>query len=372
MTPLRLAYVQSHLFYGSVEAYLRELLVRLDRDRFEPWLVCPDHPALEPLLQTPALEQRTVTVPAASSLPSLLWTRRRALRSIRPDLVHCADFDPSGLLAARGAARSPLVVTYNTPELRPSYNALGRAVVRAAWATRPWVIFTSNSDRATGIERDPIAAERSEVIPYGIDLERFAPQDRGVDVRAALGIPPTRRVVGTVGLLREQKGHTYLLQAAELLERQRGDIDWIIVGDGELRPRLEEEARARGLAERVHFLGLRDDVPALLSAFDVFALSSTFEGMCYAVAESLAVEVPVVATDVGGVGQSVVHQETGLLVQPRDPRALAESIARLLDDREEAVKLGRAGRARVQRLYALSSMVEATESFYLRTLGRSS
>jgi glycosyltransferase involved in cell wall biosynthesis len=372
MTPLRLAYVQSHLFYGSVEAYLRELIVRLDRDRFEPWLVCPDHPALEPLRRTPELEERTVAVPSTSALPSLLWTRARALRAIRPALVHCADLDPSGMLAARGAARRlPLVVTYNTPELRASYNALGRAVVRAAWAVRPWVIFTSGSDLATGIERDPIARERAEVIPYGVDLDRFAPRDRGADVRAALGVAPGRRVVGTVGLLREQKGHTYLLQAAELLERERGDVDWIIVGEGELRARLEQETRARGLAERVHFLGLRDDVPELLSAFDVFALSSTFEGMCYAVAEALAVEVPVVATDVGGVGQSVVHQETGLLVQPRDPRALAESIARLLDDRDEAVKLARAGRARVQRLYALSSMVEATESFYLRTLGRS-
>jgi glycosyltransferase involved in cell wall biosynthesis len=371
MTPLRIAYVQSHLFYGSVEAYLRELIVRLDRDRFEPWLVCPDHPALEPLLRIPGLEERTLAVPSTSALPSLLWTRGRALRSIHPALVHYADFDPSGMLAGRWATRSPLVVTYNTPELRPSYNALGRTVVRAAWATRPWVIFTSESDRATGVERDPIAPKRTAVIPYGIDLERFAPRAGGAEARAALGIAPGRRVVGTVGLLREQKGHTYLLQAAELLERQRGDVDWIIVGEGELRARLEEETRARGLVERVHFLGLRDDVPELLSAFDVFALSSTFEGMCYAVAEALAVEVPVVATDVGGVGQSVVHEETGLLVEPRDPRALADSLVRLLDHRDEAMQLARAGRAHVQQLYALSSMVEATESFYLRALGRS-
>jgi glycosyltransferase involved in cell wall biosynthesis len=91
--------------------------------------------------------------------------------------------------------------------------------------------------------------------------------------------------------------------------------------------------------------------------------------MCFAVAEALAVEVPVVATDVGGVGQSVVHEETGLLVQPRDPDALARSIERLLDDRAEAVRLARAGRARVERLYALPRMVEATERFYLRALG---
>jgi D-inositol-3-phosphate glycosyltransferase len=90
--------------------------------------------------------------------------------------------------------------------------------------------------------------------------------------------------------------------------------------------------------------------------------------MCFAVAEALAVEVPVVATDVGGVGQSVVHEETGLLVPPRDPDALVESIARLLDDSDEALRLARSGRERVERLYAPQRMAEATERLYLRAL----
>jgi glycosyltransferase involved in cell wall biosynthesis len=118
----------------------------------------------------------------------------------------------------------------------------------------------------------------------------------------------------------------------------------------------------------VHFLGNRDDVAELLTAFDVFALSSNFEGMCFAVAEALAVEVPVVSTDLGGVGQSVVHEETALLVPPRDPDALANAIERLLDDRDGAARLARAGRARVERLYALQRMVEATERLYSRVV----
>ncbi len=368
MTPIRLAYLQSHLSYGSVEAYLQTLIERVDRDRFEPWLVCSNHPSLERLRQAPELEGRVVTVPSHAPLPSFVWTRGRALRSIRPSLVHCADFDPPGMLAARGAARSaPVVVTYNTPELRPAFNAFGRITARAAWAVSPWVIFTSDADRETGLEQDPIARARTEVIPYGIDTERFAPRE-GTEVRAALGIAPGRSFVGTVGYLREQKGHTYLLQAAEQLDRRRGDIDWLIVGDGELRGRLGEEVRARGLAGKVHLLGNRDDVAELLAAFDVFALSSNFEGMCFAVAEALAVEVPVVATDVGGVGQSVVHEETGMLVPPRDPDALADAIEGLLDDRDQAVRLARAGRVRVEGLYGLQRMVDTTERLYLRAV----
>lgn len=90
--------------------------------------------------------------------------------------------------------------------------------------------------------------------------------------------------------------------------------------------------------------------------------------MCFAVAEALAVEVPVFSTDVGGVGQSVVHEETGLLVPPRDPDALAHAIERLLEDREEAGGLARAGRARVEQLYDLQRMVEATERLYARVV----
>lgn len=364
MTPIRVAYVQSHLSYGSVEEYLRSLVDRIDHERFEPWLVCSDHPSLEPLQEAAGLAGRVVVVPGGASLPRFLATRARALRSIEPALVHCADLDAPGMLAA---ARRPCVVTYNTPELRPRYNAAGRAVMRAAWATHPWVVFTSERDRETGIALDPIARERTEVIPYGVDTARFAPRDRA-QARAALGVAADRHVVGTAGRLNAQKGHTYLLQAAERLAERRSDIEWVIAGDGELRTRLEDEARLRGLEHHVRFLGHRGDVPEALAALDVFVLSSNFEGMCFAVAEALAVEVPVVATDVGGVGQSVVDGETGLLVPPRDPAALAEAIARLLDDSEEATRLGRAGRKRVAELYDLSKMAKATERLYERVV----
>ena len=210
-----------------------------------------------------------------------------------------------------------------------------------------------------------MSAPRS--FPYGVDTARFAPRDRA-RARAALGLDAERHVVGTIGRLNAQKGHTYLLQAAERLAERRADIEWVIAGDGEVRARLEAEARLRGLEQHVRFLGHRSDVPEILAALDVFVLSSNFEGMCFAVAEALAVEVPVVATDVGGVSQSVVDGETGLLVPPRDPAALADAIERLVDDGDEATRLGSAGRQRVEELYDLSEMAAATERLYARVL----
>ena len=174
-------------------------------------------------------------------------------------------------------------------------------------------------------------------------------------------------VVGTVGLLKEQKGHTYLLQAAERLAERRDDIQWLIVGDGELRAGLEAEARLRGLA-RARALPR----PARRRAGDPrrarrLRAVVDYEGMCFAVAEALAVEVPVVATDVGGVGQSVVDGETGLLVAPRDPAALAQAIERLWTTatRRPASAARDAARRAVVRL---SEMAAATARLYERVL----
>jgi glycosyltransferase involved in cell wall biosynthesis len=371
---IRLALVQANLFFGSTEAYVRELARALDRDRFEVWLISPDHPALAPLVDADEFGGRVVLVRASHSGSAAfhsLLARRRVFRELRPDVVHCVDVDPSGMLAARLAGVVAVVVTHNTPELVPSDNVRGRLLRRAAWAARPYVIFTSEADRATGLAREPIRPDRSAVIPFGIDLERFSPRPPPPGLREELGVSAGRRVVGTVGLLREQKGHRYLLAAAERILARRDDVEFLVAGDGELRDELVAEAARRGLARRVHFLGHRDDIPELLGLFDVFVLSSTFEGMCYAVAEALATSTPVVATAVGGVGQTIVDGETGLLVPPRDAEALADGIIRLLDDESEARRLALAGRKRVLRLYALPRMAAATEAVYSRALGRS-
>ena len=367
---LRVAYVQSHPFYGSTERYLRQLIMGLDSSRFEPWLIYPDTERLTSLRGVVPAE-RAVAVPVHAVggrvLPWFVRTRSRALRGVAPDLVHCSDFDPPAILASRLAGVGVVVVTYNTPELRPRYNLIGRAVTRMAWGLQPWAILTSEADRRTALARDSLRADRAVVIPFGLDLQRLQPEEREA-ARRKLGLPAGLPIIGTVGLLREQKGHLYLLEAVHHLLRTRPNLLVLIAGEGEMRPKLEHEIRSRGLMGAVRLLGFRDDVPTILSALDVFVLSSTFEGMCLAVAEALAVGVPVVATDVGGVSQSVVHRETGLLVPPRRSEELAVAVGELLDDREGAQRLGEAGRARVTRLYRPAMMLERTQDLYLRAV----
>jgi glycosyltransferase involved in cell wall biosynthesis len=138
------------------------------------------------------------------------------------------------------------------------------------------------------------------------------------------------------------------------------DVRFVIVGDGELRAELEREAPPG----RFLFTGEREDVPELLASFDLFALPSLFEGLCYAVIEAQAAGVPVVATPVGGVRENVVDGETGLVVPPSDPRALADAINRLLDDPREARRLADEAQRRVLERYSLTRMVEETLALY--------
>jgi glycosyltransferase involved in cell wall biosynthesis len=134
----------------------------------------------------------------------------------------------------------------------------------------------------------------------------------------------------------------------------------VIVGDGELREELAR--RADGLP--VELTGARDDVPELLASFDVFAFPSLFEGLCLAVIEAQAAGVPVVATPVGGIRETVVDGETGLLVPPGDPAALAAGIRRLLDDRPAAEAMAAEAKRRVQERYSVERMVEDTLRLY--------
>ena len=152
------------------------------------------------------------------------------------------------------------------------------------------------------------------------------------------------------------------LDAALLVLERHRDARFVIAGDGELRAELERAAEPLG--DRVVFLGARHDVPDLLASFDVFAFPSLFEGLCLAVIEAQAAGVAVVATPVGGIVENVVDGETGLLVPPRDPRALAEAIVRLLDDPSLARSLAERARPRVLQRYSQERMVERTLALY--------
>jgi glycosyltransferase involved in cell wall biosynthesis len=337
--------VQGAPAYGAIEKYLAEIAAAIEEPAV---LVHPDVPELAPFA---ALPIRREPLPAATlaSAPRATAALTRVFRRLRPRLIHVNDLFPPAVIAARAARVPRVLVTHHTPELPRHDNAAGQALQQLQWRLRPEVIYTSESDRRT----DGRTGLTTHVVYYGIDLERFR--------SPAPTLPREGRLVGTVGRLVPQKGLLDLVAAAPAIAVRHPDVRFAIVGDGPQRAQLEAQAGGRFL-----FTGWREDVPELLASFDVYALPSYFEGLCYAVIEAQAAGVPVVATPVGGVRENVVDGETGLLCRPGDPASLAAAINRLLDDADLARRLAGEARRRVFDRYSVRRMVEETIALYAR------
>ncbi len=217
----------------------------------------------------------------------------------------------------------------------------------------------------------PAVAAGMAIIPLGVDLEVFRPvPSDGDEIKALkreIGLSEGDAVVGFVGRLVPQKGLSYLLAAAELLRARYGNLRFVVVGDGPLRSELAPLAGSSG-SSRFHFLGERGDVPRLMGLFDVLVVPSEWEPFGLVNLEAQAAGKPVVAFNIDGIPEAVVHGETGLLVPHRDSRALASAIAQLLDDAPLRVRMGAAGRRRVEEKFDAQDMTRAFEAFYERAI----
>jgi glycosyltransferase involved in cell wall biosynthesis len=198
----------------------------------------------------------------------------------------------------------------------------------------------------------------------GIDFASMEPRNSREAVREALALGDSWPVIGAVGHLREAKAYEVLIEAAGILRQSYPRLRLLIVGEGERREFLESRIRPAGLSAFVKLLGERHDVADLLGTFDVYAMSSRWEGVGRAMTEAMYRGLPVVATGVYGVPELILHEETGLIVPSGDPAALAQAIDRLMRDRALAERLGAAAHRRVVERMSGAAMVAAIERLY--------
>jgi glycosyltransferase involved in cell wall biosynthesis len=198
------------------------------------------------------------------------------------------------------------------------------------------------------------------VIPNAIDVERFAAPVDGSSERRRLGIPAGVPVIVSVGRLVEVKGHDILIDALALCAaaRKPPDAHLVLVGAGPEQAALTARVAAAHLVERVHFAGLQPDPRPLLAAADLFCLASRSEAMCIAIIEAMGAGLPVVATRVGGNPEVVADGETGRLVPPEDPGALARALGELLAQPDLRRRYGEAGRARARAQFEIHARAE--------------
>jgi glycosyltransferase involved in cell wall biosynthesis len=230
-------------------------------------------------------------------------------------------------------------------------------------------IAVSGSTRDFLVRERHVPLARVRLIWNGAPLDEFAPVAPEVAraARRSLGVAEDALVVGAIGRLNEQKGHRYLVEAAPALLGPRPSAHLLIVGDGDQMEPLKAEAAALGLAGRVTFAGHRTDIPALLGAIDVFAISSTYEGTPLALFEAMAAGKAIVSTAVDGCREVLEEGVTALLVPPRDGAALAKGLGRVLDDvglRRSLAAHARGASAR----YDIRACVASMEALYEEVL----
>jgi len=229
------------------------------------------------------------------------------------------------------------------------------------------VVAVCEASRRDAVSRGIAPARKTCVVPNGIVLDGFELASDAMHERLArlIGVPPSTRIIGTVGRLNWAKDQASLIRAFRLVREARRDVALVIIGDGELRDTLRACAFDEGIAGCVHFLGDRNDVRELLQGLDLFVLSSVTEGYSMALLEACATGLPIVATDVGGNAEIVFDESTGRLVPPCDPPALAEAIVGMLHESRRAAAFGLAARAWVEAHGSLATMSARYGRLYL-------
>jgi glycosyltransferase involved in cell wall biosynthesis len=369
MTPLRILYLVNRMDVGGSQTHLLQVLRLLDRRRFEPLLCCLTGRGalLDAARETGAtvigLGLRGLKTPTA--LPALARLTR-LMRRERIDVAHAYLLRANvvGTVAAR-AARVPVVLASK----RGCHERRGFELAGARLSNWLADCVTANADAVRSFvhanEGCPLA--KMVVIPSGIDTDRFAPLP-AADYKARLGLPADRPLVGIVTRMRVRKGVEEFLRAMTMVRERIPNAAAVVVGEVDLDPELATLVDAEGLRPHLHLLGRRSDMPEVLSAFDLFVLSSHDEGMSNAILEAMAMRRAVVATDVGGTGEVVQHGRTGLLVPPRDPLPLAEAITQVLADPATAEAMGRLGREVVVERFSARAMVRQMEDLYTHLL----
>jgi len=304
---------------------------------------------------------RPASTGATVSFPATLASARdrgvsrvglaRAIRRWRPTVIQ-AHGGEALAAALPGSLGGPPVV-YRRIGDAPARIAAGwrRAAFGAGVRRCARVVAVAEAIRRQTIELFRVRAGDVVTIPNAIDTVAVRRIDRGV-ARRGLGLPQAARVSVQVGALVAEKDPVGSLEAVSIAMIGRPDVRHLVVGEGPLRPAMEARARALGIDARVLFLGERGDVPAVLSAADVFVFGSppgSMEGMPASVLEAAACGVPVIATRVGGLDEVVVPGKTGVLVPPNDHAQLSEAIGELLDDDALRAVLGAGASALADR-----------------------
>lgn len=352
---------------GGAQRHVSSLVGGLDRRRFTPAVVSLSDGAAVRRMEADGVP---VTVLHDRDDESATAALAELLAEWQPALVHAHMYRAEVVATkavlsavAAGVPRPYLVSTVHSSRVR---RAPERALLARLTGEMDRLVAVSGSI-ARKIEREGRRGAPVVIVPNGVEVGRPPSPAAAVRVKAALGLAADTPIVGVIARIEPEKGHPTLLEAWPRVLAALPEARLLVVGEGSQQPRLEAVAERLGLlgpSPRVVFAGRRDDVSDVIAALDVAVLPSYREAQGISLLEAMALARPIVASAVGGIPEFVTDGETGLLVPPRDPRALATALLRVLRDQALAARLGGAARELVRERYCLDLMIQRLEDLY--------
>lgn len=370
--PLRVGFVLHVMQVAGAEVLTREIIRRLG-NRIQPTVFCLDavgrigEEMMREGLDLVCLDRR----PGRDWRVSVRLANAVAARKL--DVLHAHQYSPffyAALAKVHGPCRPKLILTEHGRHYPDKVSPLRRAVNRLLLAPLADSITACCQFSADGLSKvDGFPGARIAIIENGIDVERYGPTANKAEAKQHVGLDPARRYLIHVARHHPVKDQPTLLRGFAAAADSIPNVDLLMVGDGPLRPDLEKLSSELGIAERVKFLGIRSDIPELMRAADVFALTSVSEAASLTLLEAMASGLPAVLTNVGGNPEIVRHEREGLLFPRGDTAGCAAAIRRLFANPAFASQLGAAGRAWAFEYFRLDRAVERYFALYRQLAG---
>jgi len=359
---INVVHIVEDLNIGGVEKVIENILTSLDPRRFKTYVLCLSRGGeiadrlIENKREVAILNIKKYHNPL-SIIKVAIWLKRKKI-----DIVHTHAY-PAGVLGRMAAILAHVPCIFH--HIHSTYVDLNRRnyfIERFLGRFTDKVICCSDAVKRFVLKKEGIPENKLIILYNGVPEPKPLSSAAINDLRTALGIPAEANIVGCVAALVLHKGHEYLLAAFQKLE----NANLLLIGDGPLRTKLEQQASMLGISERVTFAGSQIDVTPYMQVMDIVVLpSSEREGLGIALIEAMALSKPVVATNIGGVPEAVDDGRTGFLVVPKKSDVLAEAIERLLVSRSLIQHIGAQGRNRYLKMFTLEQMIQKIEKLYI-------
>jgi glycosyltransferase involved in cell wall biosynthesis len=364
----RILYVHGIEAVGGAERDLVSLLKTLDRQKWEPHVVCSGTGPFRDQLQAVAVPTHALSLPPWRKVHSF-FQRRSAVRRLEalvnqldPAMIHVNDiwWVPHTVRAIANRRSNPVpIVAHVRQEIEP-------AKVRRYELDRVEAVIAISRQIEQSLIAGGVSVKSVRTVYSGIDLSERQLTHDDQAIRQMIGIPNGAVLLGTIANLFPRKGYEVMLRALPAIIRAIPTVHYVIVGsdDNDYADRLKRLAHELKIADRVHIVGFQDPVQPFLASFDLYVHPALMEGFGIAVVEAMAMGKAVVATTTGGLPEVVAQGETGLLVPPGDVESLAATVVSLLQDRVRREQMGRCGRTRVHEQFSLGASVAHMEQLY--------